>query len=145
LEPAAGKIAVSVFMVGAMSAGLSSVFPILMVLPLLIGDYKNGKMEIRSRMFRILAGIACVIGLLVPVMGANPIVAQITTQVASVFILPLVIGGIIVLVNKKALLGKHCAGWLLNTALVIALLFSLLISYSGIVGLIDLFGHNLTL
>jgi len=145
LEPAAGRIAVSIFMVGAMSAGLSSVFPILMVLPLLIGDYKDGKMEIRSRMFRILAGIACVIGLLVPVMGANPIVAQITTQVASVFILPLVIGGIIVLVNKKELLGKHRAGWLLNTALLIALLFSLLISYSGIIGLIELFGNNMTL
>lgn len=143
LEPAVGRIAVSIFMVGAMSAGLSSVFPILMVLPLLIGDYRNGKMEIRSRMFRILAGIACVIGLMVPLMGANPIVAQIATQVASVFILPLVIGGIIILINKKDLMGTHRAGWRLNSVLALALLFSLLISYSGILGLIDLFGNNM--
>ncbi|MCK4750092.1 MAG: divalent metal cation transporter, partial [Bacteroidales bacterium] len=141
----AGRIAVSIFIVGAMSAGLSSVFPILMVLPLLIGDYRDGKMETRSRMFRILAGIACVIGLLVPLIGANPIVAQIATQVASVFILPIVIGGISILINKKDLLGKHRAGWLLNFILVIALLFSLIISYNGILGLIDLFGKNLTL
>ena len=143
LEPVAGRIAVSIFMVGAMSAGLSSVFPILMVLPLLISDYRDGKMETRSRMFRILAGIACVIGLLVPLMGANPIVAQIATQVASVFILPLVIGGIIILINKKDLLGKHRAGWILNSMLVIALLFSLIISYNGILGLIDLFTNNM--
>lgn len=138
LEPVAGRIAVSIFMLGAMSAGLSSVFPILMVLPLLISDYRDGKMETRSRMFRILAAIACVIGLLVPLMGANPIVAQIATQVASVFILPVVIGGIILLINKKDLMGKHRAGWVLNSMLVLALLFSLIISYNGILALVNL-------
>lgn len=139
LEPVAGKLAISLFMVGAMSAGLSSVFPILMVLPLLIGDYRQGKMEINSSMFRILAGIGCLIGLIVPVIGANPIVAQIATQVASVFILPLVISGVIVLINKKDILGKHSAGWKLNTVLGIALIFSLIISYKGVIGLISLF------
>ncbi len=145
LEPVAGRIAVSIFMVGAMSAGLSSVFPILMVLPLLIGDYRQGKMETNSGMFKILAGIACLIGLMVPVIGANPIVAQIATQVASVFILPLVIFGVIVLINKKELLGKHRAGWMLNSALVIALVFSIIISYKGVLGLINLFSNNLNI
>ncbi len=145
LEPVAGKIAVSVFMVGAMSAGLSSVFPILMVLPLLMGDYRKGKMEARSGTFRILAGAGCLVGLLVPVLGANPIVAQIATQVASVFILPVVIGGIIVLINKIELLGRHRAGWLLNTALALAFIFSLIISYNGVRGMINLFGNNFIL
>jgi len=45
LEPVAGKFAVALFMFGAMSAGLSSIFPILMILPLLIGDYKQGLMD----------------------------------------------------------------------------------------------------
>jgi len=43
LEPVAGKMAVAVFIIGTLSAGISSIFPILMVAPLLIGDYRNGK------------------------------------------------------------------------------------------------------
>jgi len=79
------------------------------------------------------------------VLGANPIVAQIATQVASVFILPVVIGGIIVLINKIELLGRHRAGWLLNTALALAFIFSLIISYNGVRGMINLFGNNFIL
>ncbi len=139
LEPIAGKFAVAVFMFGAMSAGLSSIFPILMVLPLLIGDYKQGEMDIKSQTFKILAATACIVGLVIPVFGINPIMAQIATQVASVFILPVVIGGIIVLINRESLMGKHKANLFLNIALFSALAFSLIISYTGILGLTDYF------
>ncbi len=141
LEPIAGKFAISIFMVGAVSAGLSSIFPILMVFPLLIGDYKNGKMDIRSKTFRILTAVACLIGLTVPILGVNPIVAQIATQVANVFILPVVIGGGIILINSKKLMGANRAGKLLNIILLVALIFSLVISYTGILGLNQLFGN----
>jgi len=139
LEPVAGKFAVAIFMFGAMSAGLSSIFPILMVLPLLIGDYKQGKMDIKSSTFKILAAIACMVGLIVPVFGVNPIMAQIATQVASVFILPVVIGGIIILINKKSLMGEHKASFMLNVALFAALVFSFVISYKGVLGITDYF------
>ena len=135
LEPVAGKMAVTVFMIGTLSAGISSIFPILMVAPLLIGDYRNGKMETRSRLFRMLTGIACLIGLSVPVFGSNPIMAQIATQVASVFVLPLVIAAIMVLINKRNLMGEYRAGYFLNIGLAAALIFSLIISYNGILGL----------
>jgi Mn2+/Fe2+ NRAMP family transporter len=135
LEPVAGKFAVALFMFGAMSAGLSSIFPILMILPLLIGDYKQGSMDTKSSTFKSLTAVACLIGLIVPILGANPIMAQIATQVANVFILPIVIGGIIVLINKKSLMEEHRASLLLNIALFTALVFSLAISYTGILGL----------
>ncbi|MFK5974714.1 MAG: Nramp family divalent metal transporter [Flavobacteriaceae bacterium] len=135
LEPAAGKFAVALFMIGTMSAGLSSVFPIMMVLPLLIGDYKKGAMDITSSTFKILTGVAAVIGLIVPILGANPIMAQIATQVASVFVLPLVILGILILINRKVLMGDQRAGLLLNIGLVSAFIFSLVISYKGVLGL----------
>jgi len=140
LEPAAGKFAVALFMFGAMSAGISSVFPILMVLPLLIGDYREGKMDITSPTFRILTGAACLVGMAVPLLGANPIAAQVATQVANVFVLPLVITGIIILVNKKELLGEQAAGPLLNTGLAAALVFAIAVSLAGIVGMLDLVG-----
>jgi manganese transport protein len=137
LEPVAGKFAVVIFMFGAMSAGLSSIFPILMVLPLLISDYRQGKMDIQTLTFKLLAAAACLVGLIVPIIGTNPVMSQIATQVANVFILPVVIGGIIVLINKKSLMGEHKANLYLNIALITAFAFSLIISYTGILGIYD--------
>ena len=139
LEPVAGKFAVALFMTGALSAGVSSIFPILMVAPLLIADYKNGELDTGSYRFRILTAVACVVGLSVPIMGANPIVAQIATQVANVFVLPLVIGGIIYLANDRTMMKKHKAGILLNIGLVLAFVFSCIISYLGFKALLNFF------
>jgi len=126
-------------MTGALSAGLSSVFPILMVAPLLIADYKSGQLDLKSKLFKRLTAVACVVGLSVPVMGANPIVAQIATQVANVFVLPLVIGGIIYIINQKAVMKEQKPGWLLNVGLVLAFIFSCVMSYVGYLGLMDFF------
>ncbi len=54
LEPAAGKLAKAFFFAGALGAGLSSLFPIIMIAPLLIADYRDGKMETNTSIFRIL-------------------------------------------------------------------------------------------
>lgn len=138
LEPVAGKFAVVIFMVGALSAGLSSIFPILMVAPLLIADYRDGELDTDSLRFKLLTAIACVVGLTVPILGANPIAAQIVTQVAGVFVLPLVIACIFYLVNRKELMGEHKAGVGLNIGLLAALLFACIISYTGILALEEL-------
>lgn len=138
LEPVAGKFAVAIFVLGTLCAGLSSIFPILMVAPLLISDYRNGELDTNSKQFKMLTAIASVIGLIVPIIGANPIVAQIATQVANVFVLPLVIGVIIYLVNNKNDMGKYKAGTILNIGLVCALIFSCFIAWNGIVALQEL-------
>ncbi len=137
LEPIAGKMAIAIFFLGTLSAGLSSIFPILMIAPLMIADYKDGKLDTSSKQFKIISGIACVIGLLVPVFGFNPIKTQILSQVFNVFVLPLVIIGILVLINKKNLMAEHKAGFLLNIGIVLALIFALLISYNGIVAIAE--------
>ena len=139
LEPLAGRFAVALFMTGALSAGLSSIFPILMISPILISDYRGDKLDLKLRHFKILTIIASILGLLVPVLGSNPIVAQIATQVVNVFILPVVVGSIIFLINRKDLMGKHTAGLLMNAALITAFIFSCLISYTGLISLINLF------
>ena len=138
LEPIAGRYAVALFLVGTISAGLSSVFPILMVAPLLIADYRAGELDTQSKLFRILTAIACLVGLIIPILGANPIQAQIVTQVPNVFVLPLVIGGIIYLVNRKEYMGEHKAGVLLNIGMYAAFIFSCIISYTGVLALIEL-------
>lgn len=141
LEPVAGRFAVIIFMFGAVSAGLSSIFPIMMVLPLLLADYRSGQLDTRSRQFRILAGLAAIVGLTVLILGINPVEAQIITQVFNVFILPVVIGAILYLVNKSKIMGKLKAGAILNIGLWLSLVFSLFISYAGILGLMDLIAN----
>ena len=138
LEPAVGGFAMVLFFAGALSAGLSSLFPIMMVAPLLIADYRNGQMEPRSPMFRILCAVACLVGLTVPVLGFNPIQAQIVSQIGGVFVLPLSIAAMIFLVNRRDLMGEYRAGLVLNSGLAAALLFSLLITYTGCIAIIEL-------
>jgi len=135
LEPIAGRFAIVIFFMGTMAAGLSSIFPILMIAPILIADYQKGQLDIKSKQFKILTGIACLIGLTVPVLGINPIDAQILTQVFNVFVLPLVIIGMMILINKKELMGEHKAGILLNIGMGSALLFACIISYNGILAI----------
>jgi Mn2+/Fe2+ NRAMP family transporter len=137
LEPAGGKLAKVFFFAGALGAGLSSLFPIIMISPLLIADYRNGKMETNTPMFRILCAVACIVGLTVPILGFNPIQAQIVTQIGGVFVLPLSIGAMIYLVNRKDLMGTYRAGWILNMGLLMAFLFSLYITYTGYIAITE--------
>lgn len=137
LEPIAGKTALTIFFFGTLAAGLSSVFPCILIAPLLIEDYRSGQLDTSSRQFRIITGIAATVALTIPVFGFNPIKGQLLTQVFNVFVLPLVIIGIILMINNKKLMGNHAAGYLLNLVLGLAFLFSVLISYTGIIALIE--------
>ncbi|MBT8254930.1 MAG: divalent metal cation transporter, partial [Bacteroidia bacterium] len=139
LEPVAGKFAVSLFFFGTLSAGLSSIFPCLLIAPILVADYQSGELDTNSRQFRIITAVACLFALIVPVFGANPIEMQIMSQVFNVFVLPLVILGIILLINNKVRMQGHKTSLLINTGLIAALIFACIISYNGVMGLIDFF------
>ena len=132
LEPLAGKAAVVIFMVGVLAAGLSSIFPILMVAPILISDYRSGKMETDTPLFRWICLGACAWGLVVPALGGNPILVTIAAQISNVFVLPLTVLAILLLLNNGKLMGSHRAGIAANAGLVAALAFSLAVAYSGV-------------
>lgn len=135
LEPVAGKWAVTIFFFGALSAGLSSIFPCLLIAPLLIADYQSGTLDTNSRQFRIITFIACLVALIGPAFGGNPIEIQILSQVFNVFILPLVVLGIILLVNNKKVMKGYKTGIWVNIGLYAALFFSCVVSYTGVVGI----------
>ena len=136
LEPIAGNFAVTVFFFGTLSAGLSSIFPCLLIAPLLVADYQSGKLDTSSKQFRIITAIACLVALIGPAFfGGKPILVQILSQVFNVFILPLVVLGIILLVNNKKVMKGYKTGIMVNIGLFAALFFSCIISYTGIVGL----------
>lgn len=131
LEPSAGKFAVSVFFAGTLSAGLSSIFPCLMIVPLMLGDYNKGKLDIQSKQFKIITGIASVLALTVPVFGFNPIKGQIITQVFNVFGLPLVVLSFLFLWNRKNV-GLPSNKIFSNIILICAFTFSIIIMVNGL-------------
>ena len=139
LQPLAGNFAVSIFFFGTLSAGLSSIFPCLLILPLLIADYQKGELDTNSRQFRIITFIACLVALIVPIFGANPIEVQILSQVFNVFVLPIVVLGIIIMINNKKVMKGYKTNLWVNIGLYAALFFSVLISYNGTLAILEYF------
>lgn len=139
LEPLLGRFAISIFVTGILGAALSSMIPILMLAPLLISDYKNTQVNYKGYAFKILSGVALLFGLVVPVFKAKPVFAMLISQVFQVFILPLVIVIILYLLNRKDLMGIHKIGVRMNLFLLMTFVFTLLISYQGIIGLLESF------
>ena len=134
LVPSMGKYAVSIFFAGTLSAGLSSIFPCLMIVPLMLGDYNEGKLDLQSKTFKWITGVASILALSVPVFGVNPIQGQIITQVFNVFALPLVVLSFLVLWNRKAVVIRH-GKWATNSIMALAFAFSLIILYQGLKGI----------
>jgi Mn2+/Fe2+ NRAMP family transporter len=139
LEPIAGKWAVTIFFFGALSAGLSSIFPCLLITPLLVADYQSGELDTNSKQFRVITFIACLVALIGPAFGANPIEIQILSQVFNVFVLPAVVLGNILIVNNKKIMKGYETSIGVSAGLFTALFFSLVISYNGIVALTEYF------
>lgn len=139
LEPVAGKWAVTIFFFGALSAGLSSIFPCLLIAPLLVADYQSGTLDTNSFQFRIITAIACLVALIGPAFGANPIEIQILSQVFNVFVLPIVILGIILMLSSKKVMKDYKTSLGVYIGMYTALFFSLVISYNGIIALLDYF------
>ncbi|MBA4743724.1 MAG: Nramp family divalent metal transporter [Muricauda sp.] len=139
LEPVAGKFALTLFFFGTLSAGLSSIFPCLLIAPILLADYQSGELDTTSKQFKVITGIACLFALTGPAIGADAIEVQILSQVFNVFVLPLVVISILFLINKKVLMKGYRPHWLLNLLIGAAFVFACIISYNGIKALVDYF------
>lgn len=137
LEPIAGSMAVAIFFFGTLSAGLSSIFPCLLIAPLLIADYQSGELDTTSKQFKVITFIACLVALIVPIFGANPIEMQILSQVFNVFVLPAVVFGILLLIHNKKIMKGYVTNIGVKVGLYAALFFSLIISYNGVLGIIE--------
>jgi Mn2+/Fe2+ NRAMP family transporter len=137
LQPVAGKFATFIFFFGTLSAGLSSIFPCLLIAPILLADYQSGELDTTSRQFKIVTFIACLVALIVPIFGSNPIEMQILSQVFNVFVLPIVILSIILIINNKRVMKNYKTSIWVKIGLYSALFFSCVISYNGIIGIAD--------
>ncbi|MBD0777274.1 Nramp family divalent metal transporter [Maribacter sp. ANRC-HE7] len=138
LEPLAGSFATSVFAIGIISAGVSSQFPNILMLPWLLCDYNNSERNMTLPKYRIMVLLISLLGLIVPVFNAQPIFVMVVSQVFNAVILPVTVLGILYLSNRSDLMGSHKNKPLENVFLTLILLFSIYTSFVGITGVIQL-------
>lgn len=135
-EPLGGTAASLILILGITGAGLSTVFPIILIAPWLISDYRGTPRNIRSPLFRILgsAGLLFSFGLLF--IEQRPPAMMIFSQAFQACILPAVTIPVWYLLNKRSLMMAQTATPRMNAGLFATLLFGLITTGFAIADLI---------
>jgi Mn2+/Fe2+ NRAMP family transporter len=131
-EPLGGKIAAVILILGIVGAGISSIFPIILIAPWLISDYTGRERNIRSPMYRILGLIGVLFGFGMQFINTTPPLLMVFSQAFQALILPAVAIPIFILINRKPLMKEYTAGRMMNIGLIAVILYSLLTSYFAI-------------
>jgi len=134
LEPLAGSLAVSIFAIGIIAAGVSSQFPNVLMLPWLICDYKGSERNMTLPKYRLMVFLISLLGLVVPFFGARPVLVMIASQAFNAVILPMTVACIFYLTNRKDLMGEYKNTVASNLILGTILLFSVFTSFVGVKG-----------
>ena len=134
LEPLAGPFAVSIFAFGIIAAGVSSQFPNVLMLPWLLCDYNQSKREMTLPKYRAMVLVISLFGLFVPIFEARPVFVMIISQAFNSIILPITVGSILYLTNRKDLMGAHRNAMASNVILVAILLFAIFTSTMSVKG-----------
>ncbi len=137
LEPLAGRFAISIFVAGIVCAGLSSLFPHYILVPLLLADYENKPLDLSSRRSKMLIVFYAALGLVVPIFGGRPVLVMIITQVFALFITPIILILMAILQNKKDLMGKHTTLPVTNIIILGITAFTVFMAVVGIMGIIE--------
>ena len=81
-----------------------------------------------------MVGAISLLGLVVPIFEAHPVLVMIVSQAFNAVILPVTVACIVYLGNRRSLMGEHRYGPKTNAILVAILLFSLVTSAMGLGG-----------
>lgn len=134
LEPLVGSFATSIFAVGIIAAGVSSQFPNVLMLPWLLCDYSQSERKMTLPRYRIMVLIISLLGLVVPIFEARPVFVMIVSQAFQSIILPVTVGCILYLGNRRDLMGEYKNSKTDNLLLTAILLFSIVTTSMGIKG-----------
>ncbi len=138
LEPLAGPLAVSIFVLGLVAAGVSSQFPNVLMLPWLLCDYTGTERNMTLGKYRVMVFLISLLGLTVPLFDARPVFVMIVSQAFNAIILPITVACIFFLGNRKDLMGEHKNSQIANSILGAIFLFSIFTSFLGIKGALQL-------
>ena len=134
-EPLGGRIAAFILILGIVGAGLSTIFPIVLIMPWLIADYSGRTRDIHSPLSRILILLGLLFAFGSVFLEQRPPALMIFSMAFQACILPAVAIPAIILVNRTGIMQDHRAGPLDNIGIFAVILFSLLTTWFAIVGL----------
>jgi len=139
LEPLAGRFAISIFVAGIISAGLSSLFPHILLAPWMLADLFNLPRNMTLRYNRLIALFTVSLGLVVPIFGGRPVLIMIVSQVLAAVATPVVIILMLLIQNKADIMGDYKASLAFNLTIGFIFLFTVFIAVTGIIGIGGLF------
>ncbi len=129
LEPIGGKTAAFLLIIGITGAGLSTIFPIVLIAPWLIADYQGKPRNIHSVQSRVLIFLALLFAFGTIFLEQRPPALMIFSQAFQACILPAVAIPIFLLINRAGLMHGHTASLRLNISVIAVILFSFLTTY----------------
>jgi manganese transport protein len=132
-EPIGGTGAAFLLIIGITGAGLSTVFPIVLIAPWLVADFTGKPRDLHSPLSR-----ALILGALVFAFGSilleqTPPLIMIFSQAFQAMILPAVAIPVFILMNQRNTMDLHVASRRMNAGLVAVIIFSLITTYIAIV------------
>lgn len=134
LGPIGGDFAAFMLIIGITGAGLSTIFPIVLIAPWLIADYTGRSRDIKSPLFRglIILGLIFAFGSIF--LDQPPPILMMISQAFQATILPVIAIPVFILLNKKKLMRGYLPSYKRNIGLICVILFSLITSYFAIKG-----------
>ncbi len=135
-QPIGGKMAAFILILGISGAGLSTIFPIILIAPWLICDYTGKARNIQSPLFRWLGFIGILFSFGFLVMKEKPPGLMVFSQAFQACILPAVAIPVFFLLRNEKLMKNHRIKLGFQIGLIAVILFSLVTTYFA---LIDLF------
>lgn len=134
-EPIGGRAAAFILILGIAGAGLSTIFPIILIAPWLISDLRGTERDIRSPLFRILGGLGLLFSFGLQFIDERPPAMMVFSQAFQACILPAVTIPIMILINQTSIMGEHQATRRTNIGLWAVLAFSLVTTYFAVADL----------
>ena len=134
-EPLGGKTAALILILGISGAGLSTVFPIILIAPWLVCDYSGKERNIQSPLFRWLGLVGILFSFGFLIMQEKPPGLMVFSQAFQACILPAVAIPVYFLLRKQKLMKNHGMKTAFNIGLLAVIVFSLLTTYFAVIDL----------
>jgi Mn2+/Fe2+ NRAMP family transporter len=131
-EPIGGKVAAFILILGIVGAGLSTVFPIVLIAPWLISDITGKPRNIRSTQSRILIFLAMAFAFGSVFLEQRPPALMVFSQAMQACILPAVAIPIYFLLNRSNLMNQYKASAGEKMGIIAAIIFSLVTTWFAI-------------
>ncbi len=135
-EPIGGNVAAFILILGIVGAGLSTIFPIVLIAPWLVADFTGKPRNIHSTQSRWLIFGAMLFAFGTVFLEQRPPALMVFSQAFQAIILPAVAIPALLLINRLKLMGVHKANLSENIGVWAVVLFSLVTTWFAITELL---------